>query len=59
MLTVNQASRFDNFSLEEMEILMTKIIASGFIVALSLFFGFLPQLLTRRYCKFKIILESI
>jgi len=32
-----------------MEILMTKIIASGFIVALSLFFGFLPQLLTRRF----------
>lgn len=28
---------------------MTKIIASGFIVALSLFFGFLPQLLTRRF----------
>jgi len=28
---------------------MTKILASGFIVALSLFFGFLPRLLTRRF----------
>ena len=38
---------------------MTKVLASGFIVALSLFFGFLPRLLTRRYVIVLDILETI